>query len=454
MVGLARRCFGVPRAVLEPTCGVGGLLVAAHAEFGPGVALRGVEIDGDHAARARANLTVAGSTRHRIDHDDFFRVDWSAVLADVPAPTLVVGNPPWVTNAELGRLEGRNLPPKANPAGWSGLDGLTGRSNFDISEWMVRHLMGALAGRDAALAVLMKESVARRLLEHAWAHDWPLREPCLWTIDARVHFGASVSACVLTARTDRAGPRRCPVFASLHEPQPARVIGHGPGVGLLADLDAHRDTAHLAAPDDHQPPWRSGIKHDCARVLELREQDGRRVNGFGEPVDVEEDVLYPLLKSSDLAAGRDHGGRWLLVTQRELGEDPARLAETAPRAWAYLCAHADRLDARRSSIYRSRPRFCMFGVGAYAFGPWKVAISGLYKQLSFRCIGPHASGRPVVLDDTAYLLPCASEAEARRVHAGLMSESAQRFFCALVFWDAKRPITAGLLRRLDLRRVG
>jgi hypothetical protein len=35
----------------------------------------------------------------------------------------------------------------------------------------------------------------------------------------------------------------------------------------------------------------------------------------------------------------------------------------------------------------------------------------------------------------------------------LNSEPARGFFSALVFWDAKRPITIDVLRRLDLRAL-
>ena len=89
-----------------------------------------------------------------------------------------------------------------------------------------------------------------------------------------------------------------------------------------------------------------------------------------------------------------------------------RIKREAPRTWDYLQSHADRLDARASSIYRNRPRFSVFGVGPYSFAPWKVAISGFYKRLDFRCVGP-VEDKPVVLDDTCYFLPCRTEHDAR-----------------------------------------
>ena len=99
--------------------------------------------------------------------------------------------------------------------------------------------------------------------------------------------------------------------------------------------------------------------------------------------------------------------------------------------------------------YRGRPRFSVFGVGDYAFAPWKVATSGFHKRLSFAVVGP-AGRRPVVLDDTCYFITCEDEREALALHAPLESEPVREFYSAFVFWDSKRPITVDLLRRLDL----
>ena len=170
-----------------------------------------------------------------------------------------------------------------------------------------------------------------------------------------------------------------------------------------------------------------------------------------EPVSVEEDVVYPLLKSSDVAHGRAPRKR-VLVSQRSMSESPLTLQQRAPRAWRYLLDHQEAVTRRASAIYRNRPPFSMFGVGAYSFAPWKVAIAGLYKTLRFVKIAPF-EGRPVLLDDTCYFLPCDTEAECDLLLELLASQPATEFLSALTFWDAKRPITAKLLNQLDLAEV-
>ena len=79
-------------------------------------------------------------------------------------------------------------------------------------------------------------------------------------------------------------------------------------------------------------------------------------------------------------------------------------------------------------------------------------MSGFYKKLDFIEVGT-CEGKPIVLDDTVYFIPCQSQEEAQYLVSLLNSKIAQEFFSAFIFWDAKRPITVDLLRRLDLLKL-
>jgi hypothetical protein len=196
--------------------------------------------------------------------------------------------------------------------------------------------------------------------------------------------------------------------------------------------------------------WRSGVKHDCAKVMEFTSTDGGFRNGLGEDVDIEALYVYPMLKGSGVANGKKaKTDRYMLVTQRATGEATHQIKNDAPQTWAYLEKHCQPLDSRGSSIYRRRSRFSVFGVGEYTFSPWKVAICGLYKNLQFHVVGPRG-GRPVVFDDTVYFIPCKSQPEAELIQGCLHSSQAQEFLGAFIFWDSKRPVTAEVLGRLDL----
>jgi hypothetical protein len=440
-----------PQAIVEPTCGTGSLLLAALDAFPGAARALGADINEAHVAAVHAQQR-GRVTAQRVDVEplNFFTADWAARIAGLPAPVLCIGNPPWVTSADLGCLGSRNLPEKTNFHGRSGLDALTGKSNFDISEWMLIQLLSWLDGRDAALAMLCKTSVARKVLGFGWRTGRRIASAAIYRIDSARQFGAAVDACLLVCELGAAGAMRCAVFDRLDAAQPTGELGCVDGQ-LVADLARYRRWQHLIGESPY--PWRSGVKHDCAAVMELRRVGDQLRNGLGEAVEIEDGLLYPMRKSSALARDRDAPpDRIMIVPQRTIGEDTSRLAEVAPRTWRYLARHRAALDRRGSAIYRGRPPFAIFGVGDYTFAPWKVAISGLYKTLRFRVVGPEA-GKPVVFDDTCYFVACGSRAEAELVAALLSSDIAREFFAAFVFWDAKRPITVDLLRRLDLRRL-
>lgn len=438
-----------PAHVLEPTCGKGGFLVAAADTF-PGAKLTGLEINPRHLDQARAAL-AASSCRVRLRESSFFQADWPELIGADTARLLVLGNPPWVTSAELGMLQSANLPQKSNFQGLSGMDALTGKSNFDISEWMLLRYLDWLERSGGSIAVLVKTAVARKVLMGAWKRRYPIADAAIYRIDAMRHFSAAVDACLFVAHVE---PGKCAadcrVYESLEATSPNHVMGYHEGL-LITDVDAYTSCGDLAGPDP-QYVWRSGVKHDCSRVMEFTNDSGVLANGSGEAVQLEDEFLFPLLKSSDVHKGKALGHRYMLVPQRSVGERTSHIEVCAPRTWAYLRRHAEQLGARGSSIYRNRPEFSVFGVGSYTFAPWKVAISGFYKALRFSVVGP-LGDTPAVFDDTVYFLPAHSEEEAVFLADILNGPLAQAFYGSMVFWEDKRPITVDLLKRLSLRKL-
>lgn len=426
---------------------MGSFLKASLETFSGILRVLGFEINPQYVAQAQRSIAhTFPYSSVEVYQSDFFFTNWSEIVEALPEPILVIGNPPWVTNAELSTLSSNNVPKKSNLDNLRGIDAITGKSNFDISEWMLRENIKWLNGRNGLLAMLCKTTVARKVLSYAWQNRLRIESASLYTLDAREYFGASVDACVLLVRTSPTGnSKECRVFRSLRAQQPDSTFGLQDGM-LVADVTLYQKRKGLLG--NGLRGWRSGIKHDCSKVFELRVEHGRLVNGLGEFVELEPEVLFPLLKSSDLAARRKPH-RWMVVPQRTIGDDPGRLRRLAPETWNYLTTHAHLLDKRRSSIYKNRPRFSVFGVGPYSFAPWKVAISGLYKKPEFVQVSPFQE-RPVVLDDTCYFFPCYSEEECNSLYELVMSDPAREFWSALIFWDAKRPITAQLLNLLDL----
>ena len=437
-------------SIVEPTCGVGAFLVAA-AETFPKARLLGWDINPDYVAQTETALCKADAgKRATIGRQDFFAHDWERELAGLGGSVLILGNLPWVTNAAVSAMNGSNLPAKQNFQGWRGIAARTGKSNFDISEWMLIQLLRALRGRAATIAMLCKTATARKVFRYAWQNDGRISSALLYRIDAKKHFGASVDACLLLATTGEAGPAEAKVFEGLAARRAETTIGLA-GQDLVSDIRTYRRLKHLEGLCPYQ--WRSGVKHDCASVMELRRSNGHGLeNKLGEHVNIEPDYLFPLLKCSDLANGRLDPGRFVLVTQRRVGEETGSIAKCAPHTWNYLNAHRDLFEARKSSIYSSRVPFALFGIGDYAFASWKVAVSGLHRTPRFALIGP-VDGKPVLFDDTCYFIPFEDEAEARVVAEILNSEECAEFIASLTFTSSKRPITVELLQRLNIRAL-
>lgn len=475
-----------PASILEPTCGRGSFLTAALRRFPAVKAAVGVDINPAYVHEARSAIEkLANTANTRVMVGDCFKMDRAEVSDSLPDPLLILGNPPWVTNSAMGSMRGVNLPMKSNFRGDRGVNAITGKANFDISEWILLEAVRWMKGREATLAMLCKTTVARKVLLHAWKRAASLERCDMYLFDAGRSFGVKADSCLLVvsshspplslngrhvslppcenvredSRSHRVegavqlpppGACRCFVHHSLDAESHTSVFGFHEG-RLIANLPAYERLKCLEGPE--RPNWRSGIKHDCTAVMELTRSGGRWLNGRGESVEMEDDFLYPMLKSSDL--NRRSGAvpsRWMLVPQRSVGEDTLRIRDTAPRTWEYLAAHAGLLGKRASAVYRNRPPFSVFGVGSYTFAPWKVAVSGFYKDLHFTAVGPREA-RPVVFDDTCCFLACETEDEAGKLAGLLNSKTALDFFASMIFRDSKRPVTIELLRRLDLEKL-
>jgi len=439
-----------PKSIIEPTCGRGQFLLASIAGFPNAQSYVGVDINSEHL-RELKNMILSHSykSRIRLIQSNFFELQWSTLLNTLPEPILIIGNPPWVTNSVLSALGSKNIPEKSNFANRSGLEAITGKSNFDISEWMILKHFEWLRNRRGAIAMLCKNAVARKVLAHAWKEGLPIHDTRIYRIDAQKYFNVAVDACFFVSKFGFNGASKdCKVFNDVYDSSISDVIGYRDNT-IVRDVNEYDKWSHLRGAD-YSYVWRSGIKHDNAKVMELISIGNKLLNGHENLVSVESSYLYPLLKSSDIANGRHTmPSRYLLVTQNSVGEDTTHIQYDAPKTWSYLKANAASFSKRGSSIYKKHSQFSIFGVGAYSFTPWKVAISALYKKLDFKPIGP-MDERPVVFDDTICFLPCWSRQEAYFLVDILNSPPAKAFLNSMIFWADKRPITIDLLKRLNL----
>jgi hypothetical protein len=442
-----------PQIVIEPTHGAGHFILAALEAFPDARLVYGVEIQARYEWHLKIALLKRALSGHgpsaelELHRDDIFTHSFSREVHEADN-VLIIGNPPWVTAAELGVLAAGNLPRKRNLKGLNGLDAVTGKSNFDLGEFIVLRMLELFSRQRGTLAMLCKNSVIKNVVQALPRLGLSIGNLHAYGIDAQREFGAAVDASLLILDMGVQSSSYVCEVATLDRPrQVTRAFGWA-GNRFVADVHGY---AQVAALDGSSPfVWRQGIKHDCATIMELDERDGIWVNGKGDAVEVEEARAYRLLKGSDLRKFEAGPARKrIVVTQRHIGEDTAHLRIDSPRLWHYLTSNAGYFDKRKSSIYRGRPRFSIFGVGEYSFKPYKVAISGLHKRPLFCLVSP-VEGRPVMLDDTCYFLGFDAYLDALLTAVVLNSAPVRQFLESIVFADAKRPYTKEVLMRIDL----
>lgn len=429
--------------LIEPTFGAGSFLSTAP-EDGT-TPIFGWEIHREHYERTRARF--AGRARMQLAHGDIFAVTGDDLPLNAATAALVIGNPPWVTSAEQGVLGGRNTGPKRNMKALAGLDARTGKANFDIAEAIILHLLTVLtACRTVDFVLLTKFTVVRNLLRFLG----PLPQVgdfSFHRIDAQHHFGAAVEAGVLRFRV---GPTvltrsQCAMYDTIDGPC-ARHLQLEAG-RFVYDDEVYRRNAFLEADGPAPYVWRQGLKHDLRDVFELSERDDALYNRRGERVNVEPEVLYQFYKSSDIFKGQP--SRFVIpVYQRDLQDTLAQVASRWPKLWSYLEAHTADFRGRKSSIYRKRPLFSLFGIGAYTYQRYKIAIGSLYGEPVFQLLEPLPRG--AVLDDTCYSLNTDDRVEAIYLLAILRSACTRDFLLAISNAGDKRRFSKDVLSRLYL----
>lgn len=440
-----------PNTIIEPTCGYGNFIQGAYSVFKDKPDYKANELNKTYI-NVIQNKFKKLKIKISFSNCNFFEIDWSKKLKDYKPPILFIGNPPWVTNSSIGKINGSNLPKKSNFQLFSGFEALTGKSNFDISEAMIVQILLALQNQHGVVAMLCKTTVARKIIHFAQKNKLHFSHSSIHSIPSEKYFNVSVSACLFLFKVV-SGIKNydCESYPNLKSKSHKKVIGFRNYIFLSNTASYKKNKNYLTL---NCKIWRSGVKHDCGKIMELTDHGDHYRNGLGEIVKIDSHYVYPLFKSSDLANSRIKNVRkHVIVTQKFLGENTHNIKSVSKNTWNYLMKHKDFFSKRKSSIYRNQPLFCIFGVGKYSFAPWKVAISGLYKKLNFCLIGS-VNEKPIILDDTCYFIPFDNKRQAQQVLKILCCDKAKEILNTLIFWDEKRPIKKSILDCLSIENIG
>ena len=433
-----------PSAIVEPTCGVGNFLKSSL--LFEAVEYYGIEINSEYCDICRKKIN---DSRVKIINSDFFAFSSKALIQD-KSQILVIGNPPWVTNSTLSSLGSDNLPIKANFKRLKGIDAITGASNFDICEYIILQLINEYRNTNTVISMLCKTSVARNVFKELKRNYINFSSCDILEFDSAKVFGINASACVLMIQLSEktVSSDICNVYDFENPKTVKSQFGYSSGQ-FYSNLDSEIETF-----DGHCCfEWRQGVKHDCSKVMELTLRNGSLQNGKKETIHIEDDIVFPLIKSSMFKAPVIHSfSKFVIVTQKKAREETEHLKHDVPKTWEYLNKNIELFESRKSSIYRGTPPFSMFGVGDYSYSKYKVGVSGFYKQPLFSVLFSDDE-KPVMTDDTSYFICFDSYDMAYVAMLLLNSEKVQGFLTSIAFLDSKRQYTKKVLERIDFNKI-
>jgi hypothetical protein len=448
-----------PEVVIEPTCGKGNFIIASLRNFKNIKNVFGVEIYKPYVWETKFSvvdffLSNPNSNKPEISivHCNVFDFDFKAIAKKHSSnDILIIGNPPWVTNSKLGSLNSTNLPKKTNFKNHSGLDAMTGKGNFDIAEFITLTMIETFQNMKGNLLLLVKNSVIKNIVFDQNKNRYKIAAIEKHCIDSKKEFNVSVEAALFYCKLNTQPTFDCLEF-DFYNNQKSQLKFGWLNNKFVSNIDTYIHTKEI----DGECPfvWRQGLKHDCSTVMELDKVNGHYVNGLNEEVKLEDGLVYGILKSSDLKnTVINQTRKFTIVTQKKVGQETKYIKNEYPKTYQYLTEHQANFDARKSSIYNNKPLFSIFGIGDYSFKPYKVAISGLYKTFHFTLILPQ-DNKPVMLDDTCYLIGFDKIEFAVYALILLNSNTTVQFLQSVTFPDAKRTFTKDVLMRIDLLELG
>lgn len=444
-----------PEIIVEPTCGKGNFIIASLKNFQDIQNIFGIEIYKPYVWETKfsiVNFFLENPETKKpiisITHCNVFDFDFKQIEKQFSAKDiLVIGNPPWVTNSKLGSLNSANLPKKTNFKNHNGLDAMTGKGNFDIAEFITITMLETFQKMKGHLLLLVKNSVIKNIVFDQTKNKYRIASIEKHCIDSKKEFNVSVEASLFYCELNTTPEFDCTEFNFYNNQNSYQKFGW-----LNDKFVSNIDTYIYTKEIDGECPfvWRQGLKHDCSSIMELDKVNGHYVNGLNEEVKLEDDLVYGLLKSSDLKnTVISQTRKFTIVTQRKVGQETKYIKYDYPKTYQYLTEHRENFNARKSSIYNNKPQFSIFGIGDYSFKPYKVAISALYKTFHFTLVLPQAN-KPVMLDDTCYLIGFDKIEFAVYSLILLNSDTTVQFLQSVTFADAKRTFTKDVLMRIDL----
>ncbi len=433
-----------PDLIIEPTCGKGNFIKSSLVFEAKEII--GIEINDNYCKYCEENIK---DKRVKIINKDFFSYCLTNTT-NVKKNVLILGNPPWVTNSTLSTLNSNNTPLKTNFKGLKGIEAITGSSNFDICEYMINKIIEIQNKTNTVIAMLCKTSVARNIFKEIKRKNISFSEFEVLEFDSSKIFGISASACLLYIKLskDCISLNYYKVYDFDNDLKEITTVNF-----IEGNLCNNSNDNDFDFNGNCEFQWRQGVKHDCSKIMELNLENGKYINGYNNEVNIEDILVFPLIKSSMFKKPvLNSFKKYVIVTQHKIKEDTLYLSKLAPKAWKYLNENKELFENRKSSIYKGAPKFSMFGIGDYSYSQYKVGVSGFYKKPLFSILYSDDE-KPVMTDDTSYFI-CFKDYESAYVAMLILnSDKVQNFLRSIAFLDSKRPYTKKVLERFSFKKA-
>jgi len=282
------------------------------------------------------------------------------------------------------------------------------------------------------------EGASTRTSVFVWQKGQPTRYPVPYTYWKKVRRGRldydSTLEEVLT-RTKRLNFQAAPVDEA--DPTSAWLTARPKALNAVRKVLGQSDyEAHAGACT-----WANSIywveilterPDGVVMVRNVTEGAKRKVDSV--TVELEPDLLYPLLRGRDVRRWQAQPSLHILMMQdpkTRRGIDEATVQRNWPKTWAYLKRFEKPLRERsgfrryftrkdkRGQVIETGPFYSMFNVGDYTFAPWKVVWRGEVATALVAAVVGRTQDRPIVADQTAYLV-------------AFQPESAAHFLCCVL----------------------
>lgn len=497
--------------LLDPTCGSGIFLALAlrraMQHFPAHIALEhiaGIDIHPLAVLAAKANLLLTIGRAYSGDITlPIFERDALLNPPDIGRYDLVVGNPPWMNREAMADIHWKQTQPLWQHYGLfvahEGMDHILGKAKKDLAMLMVYACADKYLQEGGHLGFVIPHSAFKSGGAGAGFRRFQTDTLALrvWQVDdlssSQSFPGAAAPAAVLFLQ--KGSPTRYPVQYNIWYARTRRHIADDTVSSIHTLFVSAQAEAEPVNPFDLTSPWITGSRPALDSLKRLRGPSDYtahagaytggansvywldvletipggflRVRNIVEtarlPVPqvealIEADLVFPLLRGSDVRRWSAAPGAFILLVQNpqtRRGYEVTWLQQHYPLTYAYLLQFETFL--RQRSTYRryfrtGTPFYTMFDVGEYTFAPVKVVWQGMGVG-QMRAAVTTATARPVIPNQAMHPFIALSDADEAHYLAACLNSAVFEF--AVLSHTGRRSRSfaqPGLLKRLCLSR--